>query len=172
MARGMPRWKQALPKRLLLKYEPVKKPGEGERLPDFVHATESDYFRLDVPKPGAYVKCVALAHERHVFDTSEPREDEYKVLLPIRCERCGIASKDAGPCFVGHAECVPVSWWYCDPLGHWGRLGADLPVLEHEDGTISVQGTIENVGPYEGAWCGTLERGVWTAIEAEEQMEL
>lgn len=155
----MPRWKQALPKRLLLKYEPPKKPGEGERLPDFVHLTGSEYFRLDKPKPGAYVKCVGpVAEEHHWHDAV--------------CVACGIEYADAGPHFAGHPECTPVSWWYCDPMGHWGRLGSDLPVLEHEDGSITVQGTIENVGPYEGAWCGTLERGVWTAIEAEEQMEL
>lgn len=59
---------------------------------------------------------------------------------------------------------TPVWWWYCDPLGHWGRLEA-YRVTEHEDGSITVGGLIANPGPYEHAWCGTLTAGIWKAAE-------
>lgn len=155
----MPKWKEALPKRLLMKYEPVRKPGEGMRLPDFVHETGHEFFRLDKPMPGGYVKCIG------------PESDhEYDDLRSI-CPRCGLTAQ-AITALSTLPPCREVTWWFCDPLGHWGRLGGDLPVTEHEDGTITVRGTIENAGPYVDVWCGTLERGVWTAIEAEEQMEL
>lgn len=140
-----PKWLQAIRRqkggpRLIAKYNKPKDSDEGERLPDFVHYTGNEHFRLDQAKPRAYVKCVG----------------------PERVSGQGWV-----------IDC-PVSWWYCDPLGHWGTL-ATADVVEHEDGTISVRGTINNHGPYEPWWRGTLLRGVWSGhaipVEASQAVE-
>jgi hypothetical protein len=118
--------------RLKTKYSKPPPPN-GERLPDFVHVTGDEYFRLDKPKPYGYVKCVWT---------------------------------DGTP-----------SWWACDPLGHWMPFTVQgYEVFEHEDGTITVSGVIENRGPYQPWWRGTITRGLWEgeavsdpAPEADEE---
>lgn len=155
-----PKWLKDLRKlrggaRVIAKYQKPKAEGEGERQPDFVHVTGNEYFRLDVPKPRAYVKCVGPQQDGHDWPDD----------MGGACVRCG-GARDS---LVG--ECVPVSWWYCDPLGHWGRL-ATAVVVEHADSTISVAGTINNHGPYEPWWRGTLLKGVWDgkAIYPEQSL--
>lgn len=150
-----PRWMKELRKlpggaRVIAKYQRPTDPNAGERLPDFVHATGHGHFRLDVPKPMAYVKCVGPTSDHHVWP-----DPTGTVIIGVlkHCERCGAEmTLDAltGPCVV-------VSWWYCDPLGHWGWLAA---VTEHEDGTITVTG-IDNRGPYDEWWRGAIHAGVW-----------
>lgn len=184
-----PKWLQAIRKskggpRLIAKYQRPPDSDVGERLPDFLHATGNEYFRLDVAKPRAYVRCVGLAGRGvHVWDP-----------LTDACARCGrtraqymASSPFPAPAMaVGYPmervsdaqppsdQCVPVTWWYCDPLGHWGMLAAPM-VAEHMDGTISVRGTINNHGPYEPWWRGTLLSGVWSghviSTEASQAVE-
>lgn len=141
-------WKDKLPKRLVMKYEHPKEPGEGERLPDFVHVTGYEHFRLDVPKPCGYVVCVEPPGE-HVLD----------VKTDI-CERCGKTKRAIVMWWPD--VCTPRSWWACDPLGHWLPLtGNGYHVEEEGDRSITVKGMIENRGPYSPYWRGTLELGRW-----------
>lgn len=161
-----PRWLQAIRKsrggpRLIAKYQGrPRAENEGERLPDFVHVTGYEYFRLDQPKPRCYVKCVGPPGA-HVWPSPTDR-----VVLgepPGRCARCGMdltLGAISGPVGTDWSKaCVPVSWWACDPLGHWLMLRGD--VFEDEDGTITVNGVVENRGPYQPWWRGTITRGVW-----------
>lgn len=149
---GEPKWLKDIRKtpggpRLIALYTRPRAVGEGERLADFVHVTGNEYFRLDQPKPGAYVRCVGPVRAGHDF----PAE---WVSAPPVCLVCGESAQ------VESAECVPVSWWYCDPLGHWGIFRR--PVTLHADGTISVAGTIVNDTPgVEVGYRGTLTHGVW-----------
>lgn len=144
------RWLKNLRKRaprLVAKYQKPKVKGEGERLPDFVHVTGYESFRLDVPKPGAYVKCVGPSQDGHDWP-----ED-----MASACARCGVA-RDS---LVG--ECSPVSWWLCDPHGHWLACSQKgYEVFEHEDGTITVSEMVENPGPYDDVYTGMLRRGIWS----------
>lgn len=62
-----------------------------------------------------------------------------------------------------------VAWWYCDPIGHWGRVSEEhslRAVEEHDDGTVTLYqaAVFQNVGPYEPWWRGTLIEGVWTGV--------
>lgn len=49
-------------------------------------------------------------------------------------------------------------WWIVDPAGSFGRL-ANHDVVEHDDGTITVQPSIYRADGYHG-W---LRRGIWHA---------
>lgn len=70
------------------------------------------------------------------------------------------------------AEGGGVTWWYRDPLGHWAVTGAahlrpdgepcaGCRAVEEDDGTLTIRGEINNYGPYETWWRGTLLKGVW-----------
>lgn len=122
---GEPIWLRAIRKskggaRVIAKYQKPADPNAGERLPDFVHVTGNEYFRLDQMPLRSYVKCVAVGGG--------------------------------------------VSWWAKDPLGHVIVWEGSL-VVEHEDRTITVEGVIANLGPYEPCWRGRLMRGIWTPVE-------
>lgn len=179
--------------RLKAKYSKPPPPN-GERLPDFVHATGNEYFRLDKPKPYAYVKCVGPTHADHEWRFIDPHSGQ---VADDRCARCGITREAYGkttpfpsPAIgqgypyetISEAQprtdgCTPISWWACDPLGHWIPLtGVGHDVFEDEGGTITVSGVIENRGPYSPWWRGTITRGLWMgeavsdpAPEADEE---
>lgn len=161
---GEPFWMKELRRlpggaRVIAKYKRPENPDAGERLMDFIHVTGDEYFRLDVPKPRCYVKCIGPVAERHDF-------------VVARCVSCRVSIADAGPTFAGHDECCPVAWWYCDPLGHWGRLdGSD--VTEQADGSITT-GLIDNHGTYDVWWRGTITNGVWAGdiLRVEKSLDV
>lgn len=138
-----------IPAALKKKYAEPKMP-QGPRLPDFVHETDSDYFRLDKPKPGCYVKCVGVKRDEHYWDFETDM-----------CPRCGTTKRDMMNVDL-NSPCQPISWWACDPDGHWLTIPTDR-VTEEPDGTISVKGIIENRTPgVPVPWTGTLKGGLWT----------
>lgn len=150
-----PKWLKAIRKtkggaRVIAKHQKPRGENEGLRLPDFVHATGNEYFRLDEPKPGGYVKCVGTAGA-HEMD-----------MATDTCKLCGWTTQEIVE-VAGADTCYPVSWWICDPIGHWSTLPVGR-VQEHEDGSITVTGVIDNEGPYHPHWRGTLTRGEWEGI--------
>jgi len=52
-------------------------------------------------------------------------------------------------------------WWFRAPAGSIGGLSQGHGVEEHEDGTITVTGSILIKGGGASEWHGYLTRGVW-----------
>lgn len=152
-----PKWLKDIRKskggaRVIAKHKPPRVENQGERLPDFIHEREGDYFRLDVPKPMAYVKCVQVPRSGHRMDD-----------MTDCCDLCGMTQREMVSLDADTASrCCPTTWWYCDPLGHWGYVRVGQAV-ENEDGSISIDGLIENKGTglYSTYWRGYMTGGFW-----------